>query len=328
MCTTAQVATPPREQHREENSNAPNTKNSTVPIEYLRDRGDASSSEEEFDSASKNTRSKAPISSPTRSTTLTTYPEPTAPTFHRFMNLPDEVKLSILEAATCPRIVIIKMKTISKGAGESCYSLPSDSRCRASSYTGLLGASHFTRDFMINKKVVQHAFRTFMAKSIPVVIDSKTDILYFDKVGTLERFLQVGGPEARQEVRKQCIRRVAVGYKMREPIRVTPVGGAPGPIYWQVAEFQTVAKAVNWFGGLEKLYLVENGWTQHEKKNLEWYRNGREMMKGECSGAIEEELSKWKGLWGALEKATGKPCNKWVVPELEVVMRVNLESKM
>jgi len=212
--------------------------------------------------------------------------------------LPNELKLQILEAATQPRIVTIRSENGSK------RTLSSDSGGPAYSYTGLLGANHFTRNFV------------FMLNSNPMVINIKTETLNFDTVETLMGFLNAGGPEARQEVKKQCIKRIAVGYQLR--------GQEP----WNSDRFRSITRAVNCFGMLEKLFLVESGWTSKSVyANLPSLQKERKIFKIKCTSAIDEELRKWKGLWKALEKATGNPCKRWIVPEFEVTMQDDLESK-
>lgn len=240
----------------------------------------------------------------------TAEPEPPSRTFYGFMDLPNELKLHILEAATQPRIATIRSENGSK------RTLSSDSGGPAYSYTGLLGANRFTRNYMCHQNTIKHVFRTFMLNSIPVVLNIKTDILYFDTVETLMGFLNAGGLEARQEVKKQCIKRIAVGYQLSDQES------------WNIEKFRSIAKAVNWFGVLEKLFLVESGLSSEgASAHLPSLQKERENFKFKCTDAVEEELRKWKGLWDSLEKATGSPCKRWIVPEFEVTMKGDLESK-
>ena len=83
-----------------------------------------------------------------------------------------------------------------------------------------------------------------MLNSNPMVINIKTETLHFDTVETLMGFLNAGGPEARQEVKKQCIKRIAVGYQLR--------GQEP----WNSDRFRSITRAVNCFGMLEKLFPI------------------------------------------------------------------------
>ncbi|PVH79478.1 hypothetical protein DL98DRAFT_589346 [Cadophora sp. DSE1049] len=226
------------------------------------------------------------VSNPTESPTSS---EAAAPmrTFHPFPSLPTELQLLIISAALKPRIINLQL-ALSPPELEAQVEVEAEVAAihlRLLQYLPMPTHLSVSRDsdlananlVLVDKEIFRpHVLRThtlalagFLTahKQGPLLINPNSDILSFDKLNALSKFLQIsrGVPNFRKTLRSKKIRRVAVGYNCN-PYSIVHENGLKDYC------FRDLVPAVMLFGNLDTLFLVVDAghYCDGRDGDMEW----------------------------------------------------------